>query len=54
MAKFKVTIKKTQTMDLIVSATDKLTACVLAKNKAKDKEWGSVAEYEVIDLESGI
>lgn len=54
MAKFKVTIKKTQTMDLIVSATNKLEACVLAKNKAKDKEWESVAEYEVIGLESGI
>lgn len=54
MAKFKVTIKKTQIMDLTVSATDKLTACVLAKNKARDREWKSVAEYEVIGLESGI
>ena len=54
MAKFKVTIKKTQTIDMIVTATDKLTACVLAKNKAKDREWESVAEYEVINIESGI
>lgn len=54
MAKFKVTIKKTQTMDLIVSATNKLEACVLAKNKAKNKEWESVAEYEVIGLDSDI
>lgn len=54
MAKFKVTIKKTQTMDLIVSATNKLEACVLAKNKAKDRAWESVAEYEVICLDSGI
>ena len=54
MAKFKVTIKKTQTMDLIVSATDKLEACVLAKNKAKSREWVSTAEYEVISIESGI
>jgi hypothetical protein len=54
MAKFKVTIKKTQTIDLIISATDKLEACILAKNKAKDREWESVAEYEVIGLESGI
>ena len=54
MAKFKVTIKKTQTMDLIVSATNKLEACVLAKNKAKNKEWESVAEYEVVGLDSGI
>jgi hypothetical protein len=54
MAKFKVTIKKTQTIDLTVSATDKLEACILAKNKAKDREWESVAEYEVIGLESGI
>jgi hypothetical protein len=54
MADFKVTIKKTQTIDMIVTATDKLTACVLAKNKAKDREWVSVAEYEVINIESGI
>jgi hypothetical protein len=54
MAKFKVTIKKTQTIDIIVSAVDKLTACVLAKNKAKEREWESIAEYEVINLESGI
>jgi hypothetical protein len=54
MADFKVTIKKTQTIDMIVTATDKLTACVLAKNKAKDREWESVAEYEVINIESGI
>jgi hypothetical protein len=54
MAKFKVTIKKTQTIDLIISATDKLEACILAKNKAKDREWESIAEYEVIGLESGI
>lgn len=52
MAKFKVTIKKTQTIDLIISATDKLEACILAKNKAKDREWESVAEYEIIGLES--
>ena len=52
MAKFKVIIKKTQTIDLIVSATDKIEACILAKNKAKDREWESVAEYEVIGLES--
>ena len=54
MAKFKVTIKKTQTMDLIVSATNKLEACALATHKAKNKEWESVAEYDVIGLESGI
>jgi hypothetical protein len=54
MAKFKVTIKKTQTIDLIISATDKLTACVLAKNKAKDREWESISEYEVINIESGV
>jgi hypothetical protein len=54
MAKFKVTIKRTQTIDLIISATDKLTACVLAKNKAKDREWESISEYEVINIESGV
>lgn len=54
MAKFKVTIKKTQTAEIVVSAIDKLTACVLAKNKAKEREWESIAEYEVINLESGI
>jgi hypothetical protein len=54
MAKFKVTIKKTQTVEIVVSAIDKLTACVLAKNKAKEREWESIAEYEVINLESGI
>lgn len=54
MADFKVTIKRTQTIDMIVTATDKLTACVLAKNKAKDREWGSVIEYEIVDIESGV
>ena len=54
MAKFKVTIKKTQIMELIVDATEKLDACILAKHKAKNREWESVAEYEVIGLESGI
>ena len=54
MAKFKVTIKKTQIMELIVDATEKLDACILAKHKAKNREWESVAEYEVIGLESDI
>ena len=54
MADFKVTIKKTQTIDMIVTATDKLTACVLAKNKAKGREWDSVIEYEIVNVESGI
>ena len=54
MADFKVTIKKTQTVDMIVTATDKLTACVLAKNKAKNREWDSVIEYEIVGIESGI
>jgi hypothetical protein len=52
MADFKVTIKKTQTIEMVVTATDKLEACILAKNKAKNREWESVAEYEVVDLES--
>ena len=54
MADFKVTIKKTQTIDMIVTATDKLEACVLAKNKAKDRGWESTAEYEIVNVESGI
>lgn len=54
MAKFKVTIKKTQTMELIVDATEKLDACILAKHKAKNREWGSVVEYEIVNIESGI
>jgi hypothetical protein len=54
MAKFKVTIKKTQTIDMTVTAVDKLTACVLAKNKAKDREWTSVAEYEIVNIDSGV
>lgn len=54
MADFKITIKKTQTVDLIVTAADKLTACVLAKNKAKDQEWDHNAKYEIINIESDI
>lgn len=54
MANFKVTIKKTQTIDLIVTAADKLTACILAKNKAKDQEWEHNAKSEIINIESGI
>jgi hypothetical protein len=54
MAKFKVTIKKTQTIDLIVDAIDKLTACALAKNKAKDREFESIVEYEIVNIESGV
>ena len=53
-AKFKVTIKKTQTMDIIVNAEDKLTACALAKHKAKGMEWESIAEYEIVELQSGV
>lgn len=54
MAKFKVIIKKTQTMDIIVNAEDKLTACALAKHKAKGMEWESIAEYEIVELQSGV
>jgi hypothetical protein len=54
MAKFKVTIKKTQTMDVIVDAAEKLDACILAKHKAKNREWDSTVEYEIINIESGI
>jgi hypothetical protein len=54
MANFKVTVKKTQTMDIIVTASDKLTACTLAINKVKNREWTTVPEYEIVSLESGI
>ena len=54
MAKFKIIISKTQTQDIIVSAPDKLTACVIAKKQAKEMEWNSVIHYDIIDLESGI
>lgn len=54
MAEFKVTIKKTQTIDVIVDATEKLDACILAKHKAKNREWDSTIEYEIINIESGI
>jgi hypothetical protein len=54
MAKFQVTIKKTQTMDVIVDAAEKLDACILAKHKAKNREWDSTVEYEIVNIESGI
>jgi hypothetical protein len=54
MAKFKVTIKRTQTIDLIVEATEKLDACILAKHKAKNREWESTVEYEIVNVESGV
>lgn len=54
MAKFKVTIKKTQTIDVIVDAAEKLDACILAKHKAKNREWESTVEYEIVNIESGI
>lgn len=54
MAKFKITISKTQTQDIIVSAPDKLTACAIAKKQAKEMEWNSIVSYDIIDLESGI
>ena len=54
MAKFKVTIKKTQTMDVIVDAAEKLDACILAKHKAKNREWDSTVEYEIVNIESGV
>lgn len=54
MAKFKVTIKKTQIMDVIVDAAEKLDACILAKHKAKNREWESAIEYEIVNIESGI
>lgn len=54
MAKFKITITKTQTQDIIVSASDKLTACVIAKERAKEMKWDSIVHYDITDLESGI
>lgn len=54
MAKFKITITKTQAQDIIVSAPDKLTACIIAKEKAKEMEWNSIINYDITDLESGI
>lgn len=54
MAKFKVTIKKSQTINLIVDATEKLDACILAKHKVKNREWDSTIEYEIVNIESGI
>ena len=54
MAKFKITVTKTQTQDVIVSAPDKLTACAMAKKQAKEMEWDSVISYDIIGLESGI
>jgi hypothetical protein len=54
MAKFKVTIKRTQTIDLIVEAAEKLDACILAKHKAKNREWESTVEYEIVNVESGV
>lgn len=54
MAKFKITIKRTQTIDLIVEAAEKLDACLLAKHKAKNREWESTVEYEIVNVESGI
>ena len=54
MAKFKITIKRTQTKYLIVEAAEKLDACLLAKHKAKNREWESTVEYEIVNVESGI
>lgn len=54
MANFKITVQKTQEMELVVTAVDKIDACLLAKNKAKDREWGQKAKYEIINIESGI
>lgn len=54
MAKFKITITKTQTKDIIVSAPDKLTACVIAKKQAEEMGWESIISYDIIGLESGI
>lgn len=54
MEKFKITITKTQTQDIIVSAPDKLTACSIAKEKAKEMEWEPIIQYDIACLESGI
>lgn len=54
MAKFKITITKTQTQDVIVSAPDKLTACAIAKKQAKEMKWDSIINYDITNLESGI
>ena len=51
---FKITITKTQTQDIIVSAPDKLTACAIAKKQAREMEWNSIIEYDIANLESGI
>ena len=54
MEKFKIIITKTQTQDIIVSALDKLTACSIAKEKAKEMEWEPIIHYDIACLESGI
>lgn len=54
MAKFKITVTKTQTQDIIVSAPDKLTACSIAKKQAEEMEWNSIIHYNIVWLESGI
>lgn len=52
MEKFKVTITKTQTQDIIVSAPDQLTACSIAKEKAKEMELEPIIHYNIACLES--
>lgn len=53
MATFKIKVKRHSFLELEVHAENKLSACIIAKNKAKDREgWGkniySIDKIEVL------
>lgn len=51
MATFKIKVKKHSFLELVIHAEDKLSACIIAKNKAKDREWWGKNVYSIDKIE---
>ena len=51
MAKFKIKVKRHSFLELEIHAEDKLSACSIAKNKAKDREGWSKDVYSIDKIE---
>lgn len=52
MAKFKIKIKKHSFLELTIDAEDKLSACLIAKQKARKREGWSREVYDVVEIKT--
>lgn len=51
MATFKIKVKKHSFLELEIHAEDKLSACIIAKNKARNREGWSKSIYSIDKIE---